>query len=68
MNAEYIHSGRPVLFTVTAEDGDPPRTAKFTERSTCGKYILERVLVLDYYDQVREVAVYSLIGTGRRPA
>ena len=66
MNAEYANKGNVTQFTVEAAGSDPPRTAKVTERSTCGKYILEHVLVLDYYDVQRSVAIYSLMGTGRR--
>jgi hypothetical protein len=67
MNAEYTSAGKTVQFTVTPDDGGhPPRTAKINERSTCGKYILEHILVIDYFDVTREIAIYSLMGTGRR--
>jgi hypothetical protein len=67
MNAEYTYSGKLAQFTVTAQNGYPPRTTKISERSTCGKYILERVLMLDSYDVMREVAIYSVLGTAKRP-
>lgn len=66
MNAEYESAGKTTRFSVDADNGFPPPTAKLTERSTCGKWILERVLVLDSYDVQREVACYSLVGTGKR--
>jgi hypothetical protein len=68
MNAEYTKAGKLAQFTVTPEDGVPPHTVKITERSTCGKYILEHVLVYQHYDVTRDVAVYTLTGTARRPA
>ncbi len=67
MNAEYTHSGKLIQFTVTSQNDEPPRTTKISERSTCGKWILEHVLVFDHYDVTREVAVYSVMGTGKRP-
>lgn len=66
MMAEYVFKGKTVQFSVEAEGSDPPRTAKVTERSTCGKWTYEHVLVLDYYDVQRSVAIYSLLGTGKR--
>ncbi len=66
MNAEYANKGKVTQFTVEAAENDPPRTTKLSERSTCGKYVYEHVLVLDYYDVQRSVAIYSLLGTGRR--
>ena len=69
MNAEYAVEGQaPVLFTVQPQaDGTPPRTAKLSSRSTCGKWITEQLFVLQHYDAQRDVAVYELIGTGKRP-
>lgn len=68
MNAEYNYLGQTVQFEVQAENDQPPRTHKIAERSTCGKYITETIFVYDYYDIGRKVAVYSLMGTGKRPA
>jgi hypothetical protein len=67
MNAEYTKAGKLVQFSVTPEDGVPPDTAKISERSTCGKYVLEHTLVYQHYDVTRDVAVYTLAGTSKRP-
>ena len=66
MNAQYTKAGTLQHFTVEPQDSEPPRIAKITERSTCGKWILEHVLVYDYYDVTNDVAVYSLMGTGKK--
>ena len=68
MNAEYLNAGKLVNFSVTPEDGAPPHTVRTTERTTCGKYIIERVLVYQHYDSTREVAVYVLEGRMQRLA
>lgn len=70
MNAEYTsEKGNLQQFAVTPDgEGEPPRTTRISERSTCGKWIYEHVLVFDSYDVQREVAIYSLLGTGKRPA
>lgn len=70
MNAEFTDAfSKRTEFTVeVAEDGYPPHTTKISQRSTCGKWIYEHVLVFDYLDVQREVAIYSLLGTGKRPA
>jgi hypothetical protein len=61
VNAEYSQSGKTTQFEVTPLDGQPPRTSKITERSTCGKGIIERIL-----DVQREVAMYSVMGTEKK--
>ena len=66
MNAEYTNEGKTTHFTVQDENGEPPRTTRITERSTCGKYIIEHVLVYEHYDLTHDVAVYTLMGTGKR--
>lgn len=69
MNAEYVNAkGQVVTFDVPSENNEPPRTTRMSERSTCGKWIYEHVLALDYYDVERSVAIFSLIGSGRRQA
>ncbi len=67
MDAEYTHEGKLTQFTVTSQYGEPPRTTNLSERSTCGKYVYEHVLMLDSYDPLRKVAIYTLFGTGKRP-
>jgi hypothetical protein len=68
MNAEYSNAGKLAQFSVTPEDGIAPHTVKITERSTCGKWILEHVVIYRHYDVTRDVAVYTLSSTGKRPA
>ena len=69
MNAEFTNASNKVVgLTVTPDGaGEPPKTTRLTERSTCGKWIYEHVLVYSHYDVTHEVAVYTLLGTGKRP-
>lgn len=70
MNAEYTSDkGNVQRFTVTPDaEGELPKTTRITERSTCGKWMYEHVLVYEHYDLTHDVAVYTLMGTGKRPA
>ena len=69
MNAEYTNESNKLVGLVVTPDGEgaPPRTARVTERSACGKWIYEHVLVYSHFDVTHDVAVYTLLGTGKKP-